>query len=128
MLEILPSLSRRDTSSSSYSVRLHRTCCSTIKQLSYEEDNTYAVTSYGIATTTPPCNKKTTTNYNKVNRTFLLKAFDESEKLRKTAAADYSCKGEFYISVYLSIMDCLVLLFDLFCTTYSHSYSFGILL
>ena len=92
VLEILPSLSRRDTSSS-YNVRLHRSCCTTIKQLCCEQDNTYAITSYGIATTTPPCNKKATTN-NKVNRTFLSKAYDESEKLRKTAAADYSCKGE----------------------------------
>jgi len=91
VLEILPSLSRRDASS--YSVRLHRTCCSTIKQTSYEQDNTYAITSYGIATTTPPCNKKTATN-NKVNRTFLSKAYDESEKLRKTVCADYSCKGK----------------------------------
>ena len=94
VLEILPSISRRRASS--YSVRLHRTCCSTIQQLSYEEDNTYAITSYGIATTTPPCNKnkKTATSINKVNRTFLSKAYDDSEKLRKTAAADYSCKGE----------------------------------
>jgi len=93
VLEILPSLSRRSSSSSSYSVRLHRSCCSTIKQISYEQDNTYAVTSYGIATTTPPFSKKTATN-NKVNRTFLSKAYDESEKLRRTAAADYSCKGK----------------------------------
>ena len=95
VLEILPSLSRRKDVSS-YSVRLHRTCCSTIKQLAYEEDNTYAVTSYGIATTTPPCNKKATTN-NKVNRTFLSKAYDESEKLRRTAAADYMSKGEWFV-------------------------------
>ena len=93
VLEILPSLSRR-SSSSSYSVRLHRTCCSTIKQLNYEQDNIYAVTSYGIATTTPPCNKKIATSINKVNRTFLSKAYGDSEKLRKTAAADYMSKGE----------------------------------
>jgi len=101
VLEILPSLSRR---SSSYCVRLHRSCCSTIKQISYEQDNTYAVTSYGIATTTPPCNKKIcSTSFNKVNRTFLSKAYDESEKLRKTAAADYMSKGEWYAYIVFSI-------------------------
>jgi len=120
VLEILPSLSRR-SSSSSYCVRLHRTCCTTIKQLSYEQDNTYAVTSYGIATTTPPCNKKTATTNNKVNLTFLSKAYDESEKLRKTAAADYMSKGEWYAYIVFSISILLPPCYLLSCTTYSHT-------
>ena len=105
--EILPSLSRR--SSSPYYVRVHRSCCTTLRRF-IDKEHTNAVTDYGIAVTTPPINKKRPAF--KADQTFLSKAKDNADRLRTKVLNDSSCKGKIVLPIYL-ILSCLLLFYDI---------------
>ena len=69
---------------------MHRPCCTTIHKFTDERCN-YAITNYSIAMSSVTPNKKRATAI-KVDRKFLLKATQETEKLRTKIVNDLSCK------------------------------------
>ena len=94
-------------------MRVHRSCCTTLRRF-IDKEHTNAVTDYHITVTTPPINKKRPVF--KADQTFLSKAKDNADRLRTKVLNDSSCKGKIVLQIYL-IPSCLLLFYDtiIFC-------------